>query len=110
MDEILYTLCRHNVSIIDGWHPYPATAIANKLKINVHKVRHHLRKLKQQKLVNSFYEGGQTEEGNIYCCWGWTITENAFSTEEYKKAYNEERELCKKCFNVDIGEKWFDVD
>ena len=104
MDRILYVLCRYNVNIMDGWHPFPATAIAESLKISVHKVRYHLKKLKQQGLVNSFYEGGQTEDGEVYCCWGWTITKKAFSTEEYKKAHEEERELCKKCFDIDIGD------
>ena len=28
MDEILYCLCLHCVGIIDGWRPFPATAIA----------------------------------------------------------------------------------
>lgn len=110
MDEILYKLCRHNVDIMDGWRPFPATAIADSLNISVHKVRYHLRKLKEQGLVKSFYEGGQTEEGEVFCYWGWTITDKAFNTNEYKKACEEVIELCKKCFDIDIGEKWFDVD
>ena len=104
MDDILYVLCRHNVSIIDGWHPFPATAIANVLDISVHKVRYHLRKLKEQGVINSCYEGGQTECGEVFCYWGWEITDKAFNTNEYKKAYAEERELCEKCFDIDIGE------
>lgn len=98
--DILYVLCRHNVRIMDGWHPFPATAIAESLKTSVYKVRYHLGKLKEQGLVKSFYEGGQTEEGEVYCNWGWKITDKAFFTEEYKKAYNEERELCKRCFDI----------
>lgn len=31
MDEILYTLCRHNVSIMQGWHPFSATTISKTL-------------------------------------------------------------------------------
>ena len=104
MDEILYVLCRHYVGIMDGWHPFPATVIAEMLTKSVHKVRYHLRKLKQQGLVKSFYEGGQTEEGEVYCLWGWTITDKALTTNEYKKAHDEEREICKKCFDIDIGE------
>ena len=34
MDEILYALCRHNVSILDSGHPYPATVIARALDMN----------------------------------------------------------------------------
>lgn len=104
MDGILYKLCRHNVSIMGGWHPFPATTIADTLNISVHKVRYHLRKLKEQGIVQSFYEGGMTEDGEIYCYRGWRITEKAFGTIEYKTAHEEERELCKKCFDIDIGE------
>lgn len=104
MDKILFALCRHNVSIMDGWHPFPATVISKMLNMSVHKVRYHLRKLKKQGLVKSFYEGGQTEDGEVFCYWGWTITDKAFATEEYQKAHEEERKLCIKCFNFDIGE------
>lgn len=104
MDEILYTLCRHNVSIMHGWHPFSATTISKTLGVSIGKIRYHLTKLKKQGLVNSFYEGGMTEDGDVFCYWGWKITEKAFSTEEYKKAFTEERALCKKCFTMDIGE------
>lgn len=112
MDEILYQLCRHNVGIMDGWHPYPATVIAEALGVSVHKVRYHLRKLKKKGLVESFHEGGMSEEGEVYCFWGWTITKAAHSTEEYKKAHEEERKIVKECFDFDIGEpdatdKWW---
>lgn len=60
VDEILYTLCWHNVSIMGGWCPFPATAIAKTLDMSVHKVRYHLRKLKQQGIVDSISEGGMT--------------------------------------------------
>lgn len=105
MDEIFYKLCRHCVSIMDGWHPYPATCIAETLGISVPKVRYHLRKLKEEGLVRSCYEGGMTEDGVIFCLHGWEVTRKAFDTEEYKKAFEEERELCKKCFGIDIGQE-----
>ena len=131
MDEILYRLCRHSVGIMDGWHPFPATLIAEMLGMSVHKVRYHLRKLtlctlipsihkvryhlrklKKKGLVESFHEGGMTEDGEVYCLWGWTITKATHSTEEYKKAYEEERNIVKECFDFDIGEpdstdKWW---
>ncbi len=105
MDNILYSLCKHHVSIMDGWHPFPATCIAEMLNISVHKVRYHLRKLKQQGFVESFHEGGQTEDGYVYCLHGWKITEKAKNSDEYKKAFEQEKELCKKCFNIEIVEK-----
>lgn len=103
IDEILYTLCRHNVSIMDGWYPFPATAIARALDMSVNKVRYHLRKLKQQGIVDSIREGGMTEYGEVFCYNGWHITEKAHDTNEYKKAYEEERKLCKECFGIDIS-------
>lgn len=54
MDEILYCLCLHCVGIIDGWRPFPATAIAESLGISVHKVRYHLRKLKAKVLLIAY--------------------------------------------------------
>lgn len=104
MDEILYALCRHNVSIMDGWHPLPATLIAKQLNISVGKVRYHLRKLKGKGLVASFHDGGMTEDGDLYCYWGWCVTKKAEETDEYKKAHEEERQLCIKCFDMDIGQ------
>lgn len=104
MDEILYCLCSHCVGILDGWRPFPATIIAKNLGMNVHKVRYHLRKLKARGLVNSCHDSGMTEDGEVFCYCGWTITKDAFSTEEYKKAYEKERDICKEYFNIDIGE------
>lgn len=101
MDEILYLLCWHNVAIMDSWHPYPATAIASYLGLSIGKVRYHLKKLKEQGLVESFHEGGMTEDGQLYCIWGWTITEKAQSTKEFQIAYEEEK-LCREAFNIDI--------
>lgn len=103
MDKILYRLCRHSVSIMDEWHPYPATCIAKTLNISVGKVRYHLRRLKEKGLVESCHEGGMTEDGEVYCLWGWKITDKALETEEYKRAYKEERELCIECFDWDCG-------
>lgn len=67
MDNILYELCRHDVALIDSWHPYPATFIANILDMPIGKVRYHLRKLKRQGLVYSYHEGGITEDGDVFC-------------------------------------------
>lgn len=103
MDEILYRLCRHEVNIMDGWHPFPATLIAEMLNMSVHKVRYHLRKLKQQGLVFSFYEGGMTDDGEVFCLHGWGVTSEGEKTAEYQKAYEEHRKLCLECFDIDVG-------
>lgn len=46
-----------------------------------------------------------TEDGEVFCLWGWQITKKAETTHEYAKAYEKERKLCKKCFDIDIGER-----
>lgn len=100
MDEILYVLCRHNVNIMDGWRPYPATIIAKQLNLSVNKVRYHLRKLKEQNIVETSYDGGMTEDGEVYCYHGWTITKDAHKTNEYQKAKELEDKLLKECFGI----------
>lgn len=99
MDNILYTLCRHCVGIMDGWHPYPSTAIASQLGMPVGKVRYHLKKLKTQGMVESFHEFGS---------WGFGITDRAKESAEYKQAWEEENQLYKECFGVDLDGNWLD--
>ena len=103
MNDILYQLCRHNVSIMDGWHPVHARLIAEHLNLTTNQARYRLRKLKQAGFANTCSELLGDEERMIPY-YGWTITDKAKETEEYKKAWGEERALCKKCFDMDIGE------
>lgn len=72
---------------MDGWHPYTSTWLSKNLKISNGKVRYQLKKLKEAGLVESFYEGGQTEDGQVFCLRGFRITEKAKETEEYKKSF-----------------------
>ena len=53
MNEVLYTLCRHNVNIMNGWYPFASTAISKSLDISLYKTRKELKKLKEQGLVES---------------------------------------------------------
>lgn len=108
MDDILYALCRHCVGIMDGWHPYPSTAIASQLGIPIGKVRYHLKKLKTQGMVKSFHESGSAEDGDVFGAWGFGITDKAKESDEYKKAYEEESQLCKECFGFDLDGNWPD--
>jgi predicted ArsR family transcriptional regulator len=87
---------------MDGWIPFPSTMIAKQLNISVGKVRYQLKKLKDQGLVANDSHGGQTEDGEVYCINGFTITDKAKETEEYKKALLEEKRICKKIFDIDI--------
>ena len=94
MNDVLYQLCRHNVSIMDGWHPVPARLIAEHLNLTISQTRYNLRKLKCSGYVVTFSELFGDEERMIPY-HGWTITDQAKETKEYKKAWEEERELCK---------------
>lgn len=103
MNEVLYHLCRYNVSIMDGWHPVPARLIAKRQNLTVNQARYQLRKLKKLGYVKTISEL-LGDEDCMLPYHGWAITDKAEETEEYRKAWEEERELCKKCFDMDIGE------
>lgn len=102
MDEILYQVCRSSVSIMDGWVPLPSTIIAQVLRLPIGKVRYHLRKLKKQGLVINDRYGGIDEDGRVFCINGFTVTEEGKKTEEYKKAFEEEKRAVKECFDIDL--------
>ena len=108
MNEVLYRLCRHCLNIMDGWIPYPSTCLSRNLEMSLYKTRKELKRLKEQGYVISdrYVEVG--EDRNIIVN-GFTITKKARETEEYKKAYEEERQLLKECFNFDIGESEAEV-
>ena len=105
MNDVLYTLCRYSVSIVGSQYPVPAHLIAEHLNLTIDQARYSLRKLKQLGLVESCCELLGDEEDGYFPYHGWRITDKAKETEEYKKAWEEERALCKKCFDMDIGEQ-----
>lgn len=98
MNQTLYCLCRHAVGIMDGWHPYPARLIAEQTKVSVSTTRKRLRELKKQGLVELICEAPESEDESSLPYWGWTITERAEKTKEYKMAQEEERKICQKVF------------
>ena len=104
MNDVLYRLCRHNVSIMDGWRPFPSTCLSVVCKLSLYQTRKELKKLKEQGLVESCIDSISDDVGTSVLR-GYHITEKAKETEEYKKAWQEEREICKECFGIDIGEK-----
>lgn len=71
MDKVLYHLCRHAVSIMDGWHPYPAWAIAKQAGVSISTARNRLRKLKQQGLTITFSEAPDPESEFSLPYHGW---------------------------------------
>ncbi len=103
MNDVLYKLCRHCVGIMGGWHPYPSTLLKESCGLSLYQTRKELKKLKEQGLVESVMECLSDDEGN-YILRGFSITDKAKQTDEYIKAWNEEREICKRIFDIDIGE------
>ena len=101
MNKVLYHLCKHCVSIMDGWIPYPSTILSKVCDLSLYKTRKELKLLKEQGYVVSDRYTENTEEGTIILN-GYTITEKAKETEEYKKSFQEEKEAVKECFNFDI--------
>lgn len=103
MREVLYVLCQHDCGLMYGWIPLPSTLIAKSTNLSVGQVRYRLKKLKAQGLVAIGHYGGSTEDGEPYCIHGYFITEKAKFTDEFRQAWNEERELCKETLDIDIG-------
>lgn len=102
MNDVLFHLCRHYVSIMYGWVPMPSTVLCQTVGKSLYQTRKELKRLKEQGLVESVRHCNVTEDGN-YLLSGWKITDKAKETPEYKKAYEEEREICLKAFDIDIG-------
>lgn len=104
MNKVLYELCRDNISIMGGWRPLSARLLAEKIGITVNQIRYQLRKLKKEGYVKNVCEFICDEESCLpYHGWMICETDKLKDTEEYKKAHEEERKLCQKVFNIDIG-------
>lgn len=101
MNEVLYHLCRHCVSIMNGFIPLPSTVLCKLCGLSLYKTRKELKNLKKQGYVVADRYTENTEERTILIN-GYTITDKAKETEEYKKAYQEERELCWEAFGIRI--------
>ena len=102
MNEVLYALCRHCVGVMDGWVPYPSTILSKVCNMSLYKTRKELKRLKELGYVKADRYCEVGEDGN-YLVSGYTITDKAKETEEYKKAFQAEADVCKWCFDIDIG-------
>lgn len=71
--------------------------------MSLHKTRKILKELKAKGLVKSDREVIRDPGEGIAILNGYTITNKARETPEYKKAFEEERRICKKCFGIDIA-------
>ena len=47
MNDILYHLCSHSVNIMDGWLPYPSTALSKVCNLSLYEIRKELKKIKR---------------------------------------------------------------
>ena len=103
MNEILYHLCRHCVSIMGGWYPFPSTCLSEVCGKSLYQTRKELKKLKEQGYIVSD-QYCEIDEDRNYLVSGYTITDKAKETEEYKQAFEEEEKICRECFGIDIKE------
>lgn len=85
--------------------------------LSLYKVRKLLKELKSEGLIDSsiYVETGDDLDRPILVR-GYEITKKALDTPEYERAWEAERELCKKCFEFDIGpvrkeeeDEWIDL-
>lgn len=109
MNKVLYYLCCHCVSIMHGWMPCPAAVFAKEIGVSVSTARRRLRELKSQGLAETAsvclnFDGDRPLPYN-----GWTITEKAMETEEYKLAEKEERIRCREVFGPEMFPEKEDV-
>lgn len=81
----------------------PSTYLSQTLGKSLYQTRKELKRLKEQGLVVSDRYCQVGEDRNYLMC-GYTITDKAKSTHEYKTAWEEERQVCKEAFDIDIGE------
>lgn len=102
-NSLFYIICRHCVSIMDGWIPVPSTCLSHLTGMSLYQTRKKLKELKEQGLVDSDLYVEMGEERPILVR-GYIVTEKGKQTEEYKHAHEAERRICKEVFDFDIGE------
>jgi hypothetical protein len=111
MNEVLALLCAHDCNMYGCWYPLPSTLISKHCEISRYKALKELHKLRDEGLVVS----------NIHCEYsdwdcryhlfrGWNVTSAAKRTEEYKQAWEKERQGIKECYGYDVGELKIDAE
>ena len=105
LKKILSYLCLHAASIMPGPDYIPSTLIAQVHGLEVKRVRKILKRLKKLGLVTSGGASYYSEYHEHFCIYsGFSITRKAMLTKEYRSAHEREREICRECWNIDIGE------
>ena len=102
MNDTLYHLCRMCCDIMSGWHPVPAWVIAESTGVSVSTALRRLRKLKEDGLARVICENAAPDDEMPLPRRGWTITDKTRKTDEFKKAWAEEVEICRKVFGEDM--------
>lgn len=103
MNNVLYKLCLHCVDIMYGYLPFPSTVLSKSCNLSLYKTRKELKKLKEQGYVVADRYTESTEDGQILLN-GYTITDKAKETEEYKTAFDTERKIVKDVWGFDLKE------
>ena len=104
MKRVFECLCSASCDIMDGYHLISSKNIAKLLELPQKDVLKELRRLKKEGLVYSSWESFYSEYyERCFITSGWAITEKAKQTEQYKSAWEREREICQECFDIDIG-------
>lgn len=101
--EIFYRLCRHQVNIMDGWIPFPAKALAETANLSIFVVCRELKQLEAKGLIEKESVVTDAEYPPVT---GWMVTEKGTKMPEYEKAWQEEKEICRRVF----GESMFPPD
>ena len=102
MNNVLYKLCLHCVDIMDGYLPFPSTVLSKSCGLSLYKTRKELKRLKEQGCVVADRYTESTEDGQILLN-GYTITEKAKETEEYKKAFEVVRKIVKDVYGFELS-------
>lgn len=100
LNEVLYKLCLHCLSITDGFLPYPSTVLCKCCDLSLYKVQEEIKKLKTQGYVVEDRYEEKTESGPVLLN-GYTITDRARVTEEYKKALEVTRKISKDIYGIE---------
>ena len=86
MNQVLYKLCQNHLDIFNGCYPCPVRCIVGSLNISVNQARYQLKKLREKELAKVIYMKAFDDEFPLFY-HGWTITEKAKKTKEYRKAW-----------------------
>lgn len=103
LNKVLYHLCLHCVGIMDGYVPLPSTILCKACDLSLYKTRKELKALKEQGYVIADRYAESTEDGQILIN-GYTITEKAKETKEYKKAFEVESKIVKDVFGFELSQ------